>query len=149
MADIKYTPGFKHEDWIDNEDVVQASGDKGFNKKFHDLEGEFKAIATTVATVDTEIKKIQRLSFVTTQQTTLAPGASSAEFPVETYNRAPLPTNVERVYFPVIFPISGPKNIQHTFLYQTVGTNVAVSVQFTNPGSTQATFNWRVIGLAT
>lgn len=31
MADITYKRVFEHDDWIDNEDVVQAGGEKGFN----------------------------------------------------------------------------------------------------------------------
>jgi hypothetical protein len=50
MADITYSPDFKHEDWIDNEDVVQAGGEKGFNIKFHNIEKEFDKLAS-VATV--------------------------------------------------------------------------------------------------
>ena len=151
MADITYTPTFSHEDWIDNEDVVQASGDKGFNKKFHDIEDEFAALSTVVGTVDTEVKKIQRLNFLVTQPTvTLAAGGLSAEFDVETYDRGTLPQNVERVYFAVIFPISGPKNIQHTFLYATApGNKIKVTVLFGNPGATQASFNFRIMALAT
>lgn len=151
MADITYTPAFAHEDWIDNEDVVQASGDKGFNKKFHDIEDEFAALATVVGTVDTEVKKIQRLNFLTAQPTVTIPANGvSAEFPVEVYDRASMPQFVERVYFAVIFPISGPKHVQETFLYATApGNRIAVTVIFSNPGATQASFSFRIMALAT
>ena len=66
MADITYTRAFTHEDWIDNEDVVQAGGEKGFNKKFHDIEGEFDKISGVVTTVNTAIKNIQRFSIFAT-----------------------------------------------------------------------------------
>jgi hypothetical protein len=151
MADIKYTPVFKHEDWIDNEDLVQASGDRGFNKKFHDLEDELTSISTVVGTVDTEIKKIQRLNFLTAPPSvTLGANSTSQEFPVEQYDRTTMPANVERVYFAVILPLNGPKNIQHTFLYQSGGPNkIVVTVLFTNPGAAQASFNFRIMALAT
>jgi len=151
MADITYTRAFRHDDWIDNEDVVQAGGEKGFNQKFHGLEAEFDNIATAIGTVDSEIKKIQRLKFLLAEAgVTLAAGATSSEFPVETYDRSTLPANVEKAYFAVIFPISGPTNIQHTFLYRTVpGNQIAVSVQFFNPAAAQARFNFRVLTLAT
>ncbi|MFI9328833.1 hypothetical protein ACIGZJ_14945 [Kitasatospora sp. NPDC052868] len=41
----EYVPKFSHTDWIDNEDRVQAGGEKGINIRFHDLEDEFKSLA--------------------------------------------------------------------------------------------------------
>src|SRR6266571_243190 len=151
MANITYTPAFKHEDWIDNEDVVQASGAKGFNKKFHDLEDEFATLATVVGTVDTEIKKIQRLNFLSAPPTvSLNPGQPSAEFQIETYAKASMPPNIERVYFAAIYPLTPGVNIQHTFLYRTVAPGtIGVSVVFFNAGGTQAQFNFRIMALAT
>lgn len=149
MADISYARKFTHEDWIENEDVVQASGEKGFNRRFHGIEDEFDTLANVIATIDTEIKHIQRLNFVTAQNVSgLGANSASGEFPIETYDRSTLPSNVEKVYFAVIFPGSGPTNIQHTFLYKTAGTNkIAVSVQFFNPGTAPATFTFRVLTL--
>jgi hypothetical protein len=151
MANITYTPVFKHEDWIDNEDVVQASGTKGFNKKFHDLEDEFTTLATVVGTVDTEIKKIQRLNFLSAPPSvTLNPGATSTEFQIENYTKASMPANIERVYFAAIYPLNTAVNIQHTFLYRTVAPGtIGVSVVFFNAGTIQAQFNFRVMALAT
>ena len=45
MADISYIRSFSHVDWIDNEDVVQAGGENGFNKKFRELEAELDRIS--------------------------------------------------------------------------------------------------------
>ena len=44
MADITYTRGYSHSDWIDNQDVVQAGGERGFNQEFHSLEAELDKI---------------------------------------------------------------------------------------------------------
>ena len=44
MANITYTRSFQHQDWIDNEDIVQAGGERGFNVEFHALEAEFDKI---------------------------------------------------------------------------------------------------------
>jgi hypothetical protein len=33
MADITYSRTFQHADWVDNEDVVKAGGEKGFNHR--------------------------------------------------------------------------------------------------------------------
>lgn len=59
MADINYSRTLQHEDWIDNEDVVQAGGEKGFNKKFHDVEAEFDKISSVVATINSAITSTQ------------------------------------------------------------------------------------------
>jgi hypothetical protein len=152
MADITYARTFQHEDWVDNEDVVQASGEKGFNQKFHAIEGEFDKLATVMSTVDSEIKKIQRLNFVNAQAPiNLAANTASAEFPVETYDRSTLPPNVEKAYFVVILPTSPPPTpILHTFLYRQVpGNRIAVSVQFFNPITSTVSFAFRVLTLAT
>jgi hypothetical protein len=151
MADINYARNFQHQDWIDNEDVVQAGGEKGFNKKFHDIEAEFDRIGTVVGTVNTEINRIQRLQFLSAEAgVSVNPATASQEFVVETYDRSTLPTNVEKAYFVVIFPISGPTNIQHTLLYRTQPANkIAVTVQFFNPGAAIARLNFRVLTLAT
>jgi hypothetical protein len=152
MADITYTRNiFKHEDWIDNEDFVQAGGEKGFNQKFHDIEAEFDEIAGVVGDVNTAIKRIQRLDFMLAQPPTqLAANTASAEFPVETYDRTNMPPNVEKVYFATIFPVNGPTNIQQIFLYRTVpGNKISVTVQFFNPNAIPASFSFRIMTLAT
>ena len=151
MADITYNRTFAHTDWIDNEDVVQAGGDKGFNQKFHALEGELDKIGVVMGTIDAEIKKVQRLNFVVAQPpVVLAAATASAEFAVETYERAGMPPNVEKVYSIVILPQAGPTHLQHTILYRTApGNKMAVSVQFFNPGAAPATFAFRVMTLAT
>lgn len=48
MADISYKRAFRHIDWIDNEDVVQAGGEKGFNSKFHGIEDEFDKLTSVI-----------------------------------------------------------------------------------------------------
>lgn len=151
MADISYARIFSHDDWIDNEDVVQAGGEKGFNKKFHEIEGEFDKVSAVVSTVDSEIKKIQRLQFLSAESgTRVNANSASDEYDVEIYDRSQFPENVEKAYTIVIFPISGPTFVQHALLYRTLPDNkIKVTVQFFNPGSTQARFNYRVLTLAT
>lgn len=150
MPDINYTRAFTHDDWIDNQDVVQAEGEGGFNEKFHGIEDEFDAIAGVVGTIDEEIRRIQRLDFLTAVAgLNVAAGSASDEFEIEIYDRSGFPANVEKVYFVAIFPISGPTHVQHTFLYRPLPANhIRVSVQFFNPGSAQARFNYRVMTLA-
>ena len=59
MADITYKRSFQHQDWIDNEDIVQAGGERGFNKEFHALEGEFDAIGGVVAQLNAGLGAFQ------------------------------------------------------------------------------------------
>jgi hypothetical protein len=152
MADIGYTRTFTHIDWIDNQDVVQAGGDKGFNQKFHGLEAELDAISTTFGNVNTAIKTIQQINFLSAQPpTTLAANTASVEFPVEVYDRTNFPANVEKVYFAIIFPVSGSTKIRHIFLYRQAPQNkIGVTVQFFNDdAATQTQFAFRILTVAT
>lgn len=58
MADIVYNRTFRHEDWIDNEDVVQAAGERGFNTKFHAIEDELDRISQVVQQINTALSSI-------------------------------------------------------------------------------------------
>lgn len=148
---ISYQRSFEHQDWIDNEDVVQAEGERGFNKVFHALEDELDSISAAVGTIDVEIQKVQHLQFVAAQSAVNVPaGATSNEFDVETYDRSTLPANVEKAYFAVILPISGPTQVQSTFMYSALpGQQMKVKVVFFNPGAAVAQFNYRILTLAT
>lgn len=150
MADITYARSFTHRDWIDNEDVVQAEGENGFNLRFHGVEDELDKVGAAFALADAEIKKIQRLQFLSAESGVRVPAATaSAEFEVETYNRDVLPANVEKVYSVILFPVAGPTHVQHTLLYRSLpGNNVRVTVLFFNPGAAEARFNFRVLTLA-
>lgn len=55
MADINYKRDFKHDDWIDNEDIVQAGGENGFNGRFHELEQEFDKLSTIIAQINSSL----------------------------------------------------------------------------------------------
>jgi len=152
MADIIYTRDvLDWEDRVDNESVVQAGGAKGFNQEFHNVEAEFDRISGVFSEVNTAIKKIQRLDFLLAQPPfQLAANSVSAEFAIEIYDRTGMPANVEKAYLATIFPLSGPTHIQHTFLYRPApGNKISVSVQFFNPGATQASFSFRIMTLAT
>jgi hypothetical protein len=150
MADVTYARDFAHRDWIDNEDVVQAEGENGFNLRFHGVEDELDKVGAAFAVADAEIKKIQRLQFLNAVAgVNLAAATASPEFEVEIYSRDTLPANVEKVYSVIILPIGGPTHIQHTLLYRSLPQNrIRVTVQFFNPGAAQANFNFRVLTLA-
>jgi hypothetical protein len=55
MANITYTRSFQHQDWIDNEDIVQAGGERGFNVEFHALEAEFDKIGGVVGQLNANL----------------------------------------------------------------------------------------------
>lgn len=150
MADVIFNRAFNHRDWIDNEDVVQAEGENGFNVRFHAIEDELNQVSAAFAVADSEIKKIQRLQFLNAVAgVNLAAATVSQEFEVEVYSRDNLPANVEKVYSVIILPIAGPTHIQHTLLYRALPNNrIRVTVQFFNPGAAQANFNFRVLTLA-
>jgi endosialidase-like protein len=59
MADITYKRGYEHQDWIDNEDIVQAGGERGFNAEFHGLEAEFDTIGGVVAQLNAGLGAFQ------------------------------------------------------------------------------------------
>jgi hypothetical protein len=56
MAPISYNPtDFQWQDWVDNVDRVQASGDNGFNARFQALRAEFPLIANAVTQLSNAI----------------------------------------------------------------------------------------------
>jgi len=65
-----YVPEFHHDDWIDNQDVVEAGGEKGFNRKFHSLEDEFALIKESLDQLNTAAQELQ--TAMTSIQTQLA-----------------------------------------------------------------------------
>lgn len=59
MANITYARSFQHQDWIDNEDIVQAGGERGFNPEFHALEAEFDKIGGVVGQLNANLGAFQ------------------------------------------------------------------------------------------
>jgi len=49
--DFAFKPTFEHEDWIDNQDRVQAEGPDGFNHRFRALRADLEAIGGVVDNV--------------------------------------------------------------------------------------------------
>lgn len=70
---ISYTRTFSHTDWVDNVDRVQAGGDSGLNGRFHGLEAELDAIASTFAQVAQAISALSVKPPPTDVKLTLAP----------------------------------------------------------------------------
>jgi len=151
MADISYTRSYAHNDWIDNQDVVQAGGEKGFNQEFHGLEAELDKISATFGAANTTIQNIQRVNFLLAQPpVTLAPNTASSEFQIELYDRTNMQPNVEKVYFPIIVFSSGSTRVYHTIIYRQAPQNkIAVSIQFFNQDpANPSQFAFRILAFA-
>jgi hypothetical protein len=59
MANITYHRTYKHQDWVDNQDIVSAGGDRGFNVEFHALETEFDNISGVVSQISAGLGAFQ------------------------------------------------------------------------------------------
>jgi hypothetical protein len=59
MANITYQRTYKHQDWVDNQDIVSAGGDRGFNVEFHALETEFDSISGVVSKISAGLGAFQ------------------------------------------------------------------------------------------
>jgi len=56
---VTYNRTFQHQDWIDNQDIVQAGGERGFNAEFHSLEAEFDKITGVVTELNAGLGAFQ------------------------------------------------------------------------------------------
>jgi hypothetical protein len=56
---VTYNRTFQHQDWIDNQDIVQAGGERGFNAEFHGLEAEFDKITGVVGQLNANLGAFQ------------------------------------------------------------------------------------------
>jgi hypothetical protein len=124
MADISYSRTFQHVDWIDNEDVIQAGGKKGFNQKFHDLEEELDKISAVVGAIS------ERIGF---QQVNTGRVTVPENEPVEQIVAQNVPNTKPLAYFPLL-TIAGTtgsghvKDIEGTIVYRQSHTTVGVDV---------------------
>jgi hypothetical protein len=56
---VTYNRSYQHQDWINNQDIVRADGDRGFNAEFHSLEAEFDKITGVVAALNAGLGAFQ------------------------------------------------------------------------------------------
>jgi len=152
MPPINYAPTFQFTDWIDNEDVVQAGGDRGFNKLFNDLRQELVNIATVVGDIANAINQIQRLRHVKALPAqTIGPGAISPEIDIDQYAESEVPPNTQKVYFTsMTFVPPATLGQIETFTYYKpgAGNTIRVTMQFKNVGAASSTFIVQVFSLA-
>lgn len=60
MADIRYTPQFHHEPWIDRLHRVIADGPNGFNFRFNTIEADFQTLSQVVAQIATALDRLEQ-----------------------------------------------------------------------------------------
>lgn len=140
MADIIYTRDFTHDDWIDNEDVVQAGGEKGFNAKFHEIEVEFDNLSAVVRQIVTELQKVKQLTLIKAFTIrTLAHGATHQET-IDDYANDEVSPDTRKVYFPTIVQADplDPKPTSHFFNYKVSPTRTVVDLYIKNEHATDA-----------
>ena len=59
MADLSFTPTFRHTNWVDNVDRVGAEGPNGMNVRFQEIESDLNQVSTVVAQIGGEIDRIR------------------------------------------------------------------------------------------
>jgi hypothetical protein len=152
MADITYTREFTHEDWRDGEDIVQAGGEKGFNEKFHALEGEFDKIATVISQLSDVINQIQRLRWIRALPAqTLPSGQTSPEVEIEQYDQSEVPQNTQKVYFTsfaFVPPTATGQVDTYTYYRPAPNNTIRVFMQFKNNSANQVTFTTQVFSIS-
>jgi hypothetical protein len=55
---LSFAPTFQHEDWVDNQDRVQAAGDNGFNVRFNLIKADLDELATTIEAVNAALNQL-------------------------------------------------------------------------------------------
>ena len=144
---ITYDPSFEHRNWLDNEDIVQAGGENGMNKRFIDLRADLDAISATFTTANQEVDDLStridavevlagqglQTSQVITHSVQLNPNASSSPLDVEVYTNADVPGGVKKVYHVGITPIGTHGQVSSHFIYTAESpTQTRVQVWFKN-----------------
>lgn len=148
---ITYSPAFEHRDWIDNEDVVQAGGEDGFNRRFNELRAELDRIASVfglaegaVQALETRIDEVEALARegvavtpVSQFDAVMNPGAFSGDQTVEAY---PVDEN-RRIYHAAVQPLTSRDHAQVTplFAYREESGQVTVTVQMKNESTEDRT----------
>ncbi len=87
MADVSFTPTFKHTPWVDNRDRVQAGGPNGFNARFAALESDLQNLAGVVTEIDGVLDTLGEgpaaVEHVLTLPPMLSPTTSSAPWSLD------------------------------------------------------------------
>ncbi|QKV80423.1 Ig-like domain-containing protein [Amycolatopsis sp. Hca4] len=55
-GDITFTPTFRHTDWINNVDRIEAGGPNGFNVRYDAIDSDLSQLSTVVGRINTALK---------------------------------------------------------------------------------------------
>ena len=55
---VSFSPAFQHEEWVDNQDRVQAGGSNGFNVRFNLLKADLDDVSSAVGEVNTALNEL-------------------------------------------------------------------------------------------
>jgi hypothetical protein len=58
MASVSFTPTFRHTDYVDNRDRVQAGGTNGFNARFRALQEDLGKLSGVITQVDDALQQV-------------------------------------------------------------------------------------------
>ena len=141
MASFSYARSFSHTPWRNHEDVVDAEGDNGFNRRFQDLEAEFDTIGTTIGAIGTEVDKLHAgLSVPSRQQPVavitrnLGPNEVSDPEPLDTYDNAGFPDSRPKLYTVRLVRLAAAPHgqVSHHFIYTPGAAQTQVQIWFKN-----------------
>ncbi len=150
MANVTYVPTFHHILWVDNESVVQAEGEEGFNKRFLDIEAEFGKIATVVGQINAALQQRLTLQPVITLSKQLAANQITDPEDIDLYNNADFPAGVKKVYQVSIEPAPGAHGqVSYNLIYAAApGEKTKVSIWFKEEKNALTRITARVFSLS-
>jgi hypothetical protein len=150
MANVTYARSFHHDDWIDNEDVVQAGGEKGFNQKFHAMEAEFDSIGNVVAQINTALQQGLTIQPVVTLAKQLNPNQITDPEDIDVYNNADFPAGIKKVYQVTIEPAPGAHGqVSYHLIYASApGDKTKVAIWFKEEKNLLTRVTARVFSIA-
>jgi hypothetical protein len=73
MVDVSFNPTFRHTDFVDKRDRVEAGGPNGFNIRFRSLQADLAKLSSVVSDVDTALKTLGSGPAPTQRTLTLSP----------------------------------------------------------------------------
>ena len=150
MANITYTPGFRFDPWVDNQDVVSAEGERGFNKKFRDLIVEFDTIAGVIGQINTALQQGLTINSVFSVSKQLTANQVSDPEEIDIYNKADFPGDTKKLYQVSIEPAPGfHGQVSYNLIYADIGGNrTRVSIWFKEQKGETTRFVARVFSLS-
>jgi hypothetical protein len=126
MADVSFTPTFKHTPWINNQDRVDATG---FNARFGALQFDLRELADTVGEINDALRALGQEPPKVPHSLTLPPAlAATSNGPAWAQDSAGFATRTGQATVAVgIMPVTLPDAATITF-FRAIGQNSGVGV---------------------